>query len=706
MIKSEYSRGSLNQKLNENNVDNLESLIKSNINNKKILEKLYNKKETIDTILYILSKNKRTERDIYILNFCLKMQKNFLELFKFEGDYFIDEEELLTKISYCLKSNIIESQNFLFKVGNKGFKFYIILKGKVSVLVPKTIKINMNEEQYIDYLNFLYSTNEKYLLEKTLKNNFKIYNIPEEKISNKRINVFNSQGKLIIPIEEYIQYTNGEKFINESSKFGEEIIIEGYVKITELNEGNSFGGIALLSENSKRTASIFFDENCVFGILKGKDYQLTIKQIHQIIKRHYITFILNFKLFQDISVPYFSNNYWNFFKKIILKKNDYLFKEGNKSNEIYFVHNGEIEIKTKLNFKRINILISYFGKSKLKKKDIINKGEDEIVTLSIAKNGDLLGLNDNLFKDIFFCDAIVYSEQSEVFSIEKNLLENIWKNYNNHNFTKIQSLKEKLILNRLINIKITFLNDMIGEFRDKNENCITLGKNNYSIHQLFKRNEVKTNNYSICKMNLISLNKNNIKGKLFKRKIGDKKKYSLKFNYSEKYKKIKITNPNSNNKKILNLSQKNSLNSSFSNKKNSSKNSIIKINNLTTNNNKSRNNTSFGNYSIDKKIIKRKINPRNYKKLIGNKTNYKEKEENSLSDFVSQMNYSKNKSGSFYNYVDCLIMEKSKSKEKTLKSYHYRAKSNLNKNIKNCIPINFMVHAKPLKIVKGRKIKI
>ena len=179
MIKIEHSRGSLNQKLNENNVDNLESLIKSNINNKKILEKLYNKKETIDTILYILSKNKRTERDIYILNFCLKMQKNFLELFKFEGDYFIDEEELLTKISYCLKSNIIESQNFLFKVGNKGFKFYIILKGKVSVLVPKTIKINMNEEQYIDYLNFLYSTNEKYLLEKTLKNNFKIYNIPE-----------------------------------------------------------------------------------------------------------------------------------------------------------------------------------------------------------------------------------------------------------------------------------------------------------------------------------------------------------------------------------------------------------------------------------------------------------------------------------------------------------------------------------------------
>ena len=82
-------------------------------------------------------------------------------------------------------------------------------------------------------------------------------------------------------------------------------------------------------------------------------------------------------------------------------------------------HNGEIEIKTKLNFKRINILISYFGKLKLKKKDIINKGEDEIVTLSIAKNGDLLGLNDNLFKDIFFVMLLFILNNQKFFQLKK-----------------------------------------------------------------------------------------------------------------------------------------------------------------------------------------------------------------------------------------------------------------------------------------------
>ena len=57
MIKSEYSRGSLNQKLNEHNVDNLESLIKSNINDKKFLEKLYNKKRNNrHNIIYFIKK--------------------------------------------------------------------------------------------------------------------------------------------------------------------------------------------------------------------------------------------------------------------------------------------------------------------------------------------------------------------------------------------------------------------------------------------------------------------------------------------------------------------------------------------------------------------------------------------------------------------------------------------------------------------------
>ena len=57
MIKSEHSRGSLNQKLNEHNVDNLESLIKSNINDKIFLEKLYNKKRNNrHNIIYFIKK--------------------------------------------------------------------------------------------------------------------------------------------------------------------------------------------------------------------------------------------------------------------------------------------------------------------------------------------------------------------------------------------------------------------------------------------------------------------------------------------------------------------------------------------------------------------------------------------------------------------------------------------------------------------------
>ncbi len=68
------------------------------------------------------------------------------------------------------------------------------------------------------------------------------------------------------------------------------------------------------------------------------------------------------------------------------------------------------------------------------------------------------------------------------------------------------------------------------------------------------------------------------------------------------------------------------------------------------------------------------------------------------------MNFSKNKSGSFYNYVDCLIMEKSKSKEKNnITTYKTRPKNIFKTRIKNSIPINYLPHPKPLKLIIDKK---
>ena len=721
MLKTIAKRKSF-PKVSEKKIENLESLIKSKIKDNEFLNNLFQNQDTLSIIMYLLSKNTRTERDIFILNRCLQSQKYFIDLLKIEGENFNDEE-LLTKINYSLKCNIIEENTFLFKVGNKGNKFYIILKGNVSVLVPKMITLKMKEEQYIHYLQLLYSCNEQYLLDKTIKYNLNIFKIDEELYKKKVSNLINeNSNKLNIPIDEYIKYINGEKDIDESSQYYQEVKIEGYVKVIDLKEGQTFGEIALINEDSKRTASIFVNTNSIFGILKTKDYKFTIKTIHLKIKRNDIHFILNSKLFDNISVPFFTHNYWNFFIKVFLQKGNFLFNEGNESEKIFFVYKGEIELKTKLNFKKINYLISYFSRKKLQKRDMKKKGEDENVVLSIAKKGDLLGLSDCILNGSYFCSATVISEHAEIFSIDKLLLINIWKTYKSvkENLKKLIEQKEKIILDRLLNIKNTYLTNMIGGFKDKNENCISLGKNNINIHQLFKRNfNNLQNNLSNFKMNNVTVKTNLIKQTFFKKKIKSKiEKKTFKLNSTEDIKKLRINNSNNMSPNIknynLNFSQKNSTNSSFTYNNNNYINTNIYYRNKTPsislNELNKNNNISIGNYSSDGKILRKKIhsaNPRNIKKKYIKSLSNREIDELSSSknsDFVSQMNFSKNKSGSFYNYVDCLIMEKSKSKEKNnINSYKMKPKNMFKKRIRTYIPINYLPHPKPLKLIIDKK---
>ncbi len=721
MLKTIEKRKSF-PKVSEKKIENLESLIKSKIKDNEFLNNLFQNQDTLSIIMYLLSKNTRTERDIFILNRCLQSQKYFIDLLKIEGENFNDEE-LLTKINYSLKCNIIEENTFLFKVGNKGNKFYIILKGNVSVLVPKMITLKMKEEQYIHYLQLLYSCNEQYLLDKTIKYNLNIFKIDEELYKKKVSNLINeNSNKLNIPIDEYIKYINGEKDIDESSQYYQEVKIEGYVKVIDLKEGQTFGEIALINEDSKRTASIFVNTNSIFGILKTKDYKFTIKTIHLKIKRNDIHFILNSKLFDNISVPFFTHNYWNFFIKVFLQKGNFLFNEGNESEKIFFVYKGEIELKTKLNFKKINYLISYFSRKKLQKRDMKKKGEDENVVLSIAKKGDLLGLSDCILNGSYFCSATVISEHAEIFSIDKLLLINIWKTYKSvkENLKKLIEQKEKIILDRLLNIKNTYLTNMIGGFKDKNENCISLGKNNINIHQLFKRNfNNLQNNLSNFKMNNVTVKTNLIKQTFFKKKIKSKiEKKTFKLNSTEDIKKLRINNSNNMSPNIknynLNFSQKNSTNSSFTYNNNNYINTNIYYRNKTPsislNELNKNNNISIGNYSSDGKILRKKIhsaNPRNIKKKYIKSLSNREIDELSSSknsDFVSQMNFSKNKSGSFYNYVDCLIMEKSKSKEKNnINSYKMKPKNMFKKRIRTYIPINYLPHPKPLKLIIDKK---
>jgi hypothetical protein len=58
--------------------------------------------------------------------------------------------------------------NILFRIGDYGTKYYILLQGKAYTLIPKKVIKCMTFDEYRNHLNILYIFGEDYLLEQTI----------------------------------------------------------------------------------------------------------------------------------------------------------------------------------------------------------------------------------------------------------------------------------------------------------------------------------------------------------------------------------------------------------------------------------------------------------------------------------------------------------------------------------------------------------
>ena len=131
------------------------------------------KNEIIDLELinYILNKSKKTENDILILKHFLSSM-NFLTSLK--GNFNIDK--LLNSLSSNLKLEKISKDTLIFRQGNKGNKFYIILSGEVSILILKEVetKVEISFKRYFLHLILLKMLKEEELIKKSITANAKL----------------------------------------------------------------------------------------------------------------------------------------------------------------------------------------------------------------------------------------------------------------------------------------------------------------------------------------------------------------------------------------------------------------------------------------------------------------------------------------------------------------------------------------------------
>ena len=143
--------------------------IENMINEDNFLLNIYETKMTFfDMICFILKKNNKKIIENEILKIYFLRIEKLVILFK---PLNLSLNYMMSKLVGHIKYEKISKDNILFKEGDRGDKFYIILKGEVGILIQKEKAINCTFIEFIKSLIILYLYQEKSLIVKLILNN-------------------------------------------------------------------------------------------------------------------------------------------------------------------------------------------------------------------------------------------------------------------------------------------------------------------------------------------------------------------------------------------------------------------------------------------------------------------------------------------------------------------------------------------------------
>ena len=559
--------------------ESLYILLKSKQENSYFINKTFQDINTLKIIKTIIQKEEKDNKDKYILVAFLKNLPHILDNISLSKYSMNSLVSLLINIGINLKNIEFEEGIFLFRIDDIGKEFYIILSGEVTVLLPKFYKVQMDESEYLSHLIFLMKFNEKHLFSNTFRKNNKLFSINEISVKEKFKKYLDIPNQKI-PLDIYLSYLNGEKRvpINEKLKSSDdnkkEVNLYGYYKITELKEGNCFGEVALKNENSLRTASIFTNTMCSFAYLDVENYNMTLKNIQRKTKLENIKFLLNTGVFIGLNEENFERKYWPLFCSRVISKGEIIFYNGeNFKDEIIFIKEGEFCLETKLNIIQFNKIINYLKlkTTKYVKKNIndifniennkenileqiekyINKNQKEKnknirlnlfneslitdnkidVNIGYLSKGEILGLDNMIYEDKYFCTAKCVSEKCEFFSLQKRYFDEIIFKFSflQKNIHKFILLKKEFMYKSFLKVKNNILKNeklnFIELYKQANKNknrkrknlkiltntSLNLCQKNIIKKDLFQKRKIKLDNLneSLNKYFLSLENKNN-----------------------------------------------------------------------------------------------------------------------------------------------------------------------------------------------------
>jgi len=340
---------------------------------------------TISDLNSILKKNNSLNKEIEIEE---KLEENIVQ----------KTSSILKSIASKITLERFPANRIIFKEGDKGDKFYIIVKGKVNIIKMIEENVYLSEEEYLAYLEKLKSHKEKFLLQKVIATNLAVYPVPNFSYSKNilrlkksilvdEINIFGAQSLFpslsneineikhereenrtpgvdlnYVSLEDYLIRTNLSDVYNEKyANNRKEVRVPIYKHIKTLYSGDSFGEKALDSYAKKRMASVLSADECYIGVLIKKDYETSLKELSEKSRRVHINSILSSALFYGQKFTNFENTLFNYFVFMKINHGNILLEQNSSPSEIYLIREGEFEVTFKLSIKDLIKIIDYFG---------------------------------------------------------------------------------------------------------------------------------------------------------------------------------------------------------------------------------------------------------------------------------------------------------------------------------------------------------
>ena len=456
------------------------------------------KQNFANLVFYIISKDK------FYLKLYINVVKYFLNKYTKYSHFQGDKEYFLRKLSMSMRPEKFPKDKIIIRKDEIGDKFYIILKGSVSIIIVQESYLDLTQTEYDKYLEKLKIYKEYALIRlvftylnqiKADQNILEMIHHELSEQSSKTNPVINNNNDEKISAKEFVERIEPEIDLNDFEE-RTRVKVATYKIVANLKEGDTFGEIALSDKiERRRTATVITDTDCIMGTILYEVYSSFLKEIEEKNKLVLIGQTLQHTLFREV-VPenFLKYNYFNFFNTISYKSGDYLFKQGEIRNAIYFINEGTVNLYTESSFEDIDNYIEYFRKeiNKYNKKNKLNKNEilinedyyinreyhmqrernpqfnkyftkKKLIQIYNTNKKETLGYDDCLLEgEKFFVSAKVISHTCQAFVLEINFLNSLLKEHLiSKNYIITNEERKEIMLNRLRIIKSTFLDKFL-----------------------------------------------------------------------------------------------------------------------------------------------------------------------------------------------------------------------------------------------------